>query len=513
MRRAVAAVLMSSWVLAIPGADTGPQQLAQQPVPIRPIPAKVEPEKPPEIEPIYSMRQKVQWGIDHLISLKKQGLSDYDVSQVRILDASAIPAKWRSDWLRVLDFTFNSSTLEPEVSHFQAVPNSHGLLWFFFLDQFGLDRGTWERVSGREPFYVEPLVLPDQAAAVRSLLGTRQLPRLNVQLIVRADWLFRDLSDLTRSNTYTDFLFAPYNKGSGKIPRNLDDWDDVFGAKAVNDFLRRSGFDSRQGAVVEDGTSIVASQNRLIIQTAIPTRLNGKKSQTLDVLQTAGNGDFTETRNRNFQFDFSELFYTLPNGGRAAALANNKGKLLAKADSDIAVNRLAAGQHARFTVYAPGSCVLCHPSGVNIPHNALADLRASGVKINFLRKQDAIADSAFFFSDLEKQMKNDQGLYADFVARTSGFAPAENSKQYGLFTAWYDQKLDAAQAARELGVDRDVLLELLVDGFRKASAPGISLASPKARLHQLATGSTIPRSVWEFSAYNEIGLLLRAAGK
>jgi hypothetical protein len=162
-------------------------------------------------------------------------------------------------------------------------------------------------------------------------------------------------------------------------------------------------------------------------------------------------------------------------------------------------------------VVNPGSCYDCHSKAVIIPENHLAKLRADGVKVNFLDKRAALADSAFFYSDYEQQLKNDQAQHVRFVAKTSGFDPEENSKMVVAFGKFYDRPLDATQAARELGVPVDLLLTVLIDGIKDDK--GIVRHTPRARLNHLATGGTIPRSVWEFSAFQEASLLLKAAGK
>jgi hypothetical protein len=509
----------------------------------------------------YTIPEKVGWAIKFLEKFP-------DPRDIRMVDISAIPQKTRSTYLRTLAFWINNLHLEPSVTHLRPVPDSNYLLWWFYLEEFGWNADTWERVADREPYYREPWVPPPQAQVVRSRLGTRQTSAFSLQLIVRADWLYRDSVDQTRSDTYTDLLFAKFQGGSQgvdswreetvlvkhpggdylypddtrriikgvepgdytvhlkfrvkagsqkaavKFPKNLDDIDKVFGIDLIDQFIARSGIDPSQGAVVDEGASLVARQNRLLLTKQSPVKLGAKTHRTFDVTVTAGDRDFTEKRNKNFTFDFNEIFWTTPAGAQAMALADAKKNLLAKGDSDIVHNTNEFTRRLpRATVVNPISCVDCHEKGLIVPNNHLADLRKAGIKVNFLDKRAALADEAFFFSDYEQQLKNDQDSYITFIKKTSGFEPAQNSRHVVEFAKWYDSQVSIDQAAVELGTTVDMLKLILIDGLKHPILPDVVVKTPKARLNGLATGIPIPRPIWEATAFQECALLLKAAGK
>src|SRR5262245_13716572 len=139
--------------------------------------------------------------ISAAISFVKQAPYSYDI---RIISLRAIPIKDRPIRLKTLKFWLNSLSFEPDIVELREVPKTSQLYWFYLSD-FGWNAQAWQAVADREPYYTEPLVSSQDANYVRtSILKLEQSKSKHLQLIVRADWLFRETIESDRSAAYYD---------------------------------------------------------------------------------------------------------------------------------------------------------------------------------------------------------------------------------------------------------------------------------------------------------------------
>jgi hypothetical protein len=555
------------------GADGGAGPVAEPQYPKAPpgpdplSAVKLQPQLPPD--PETSPDKLAELAIKFLLKGPAgTPFTIHDRYNIRFTSTHGIPAKLRSDFLRSWAFWSNNLHLVSAPIHARPVPDSRGLLWWFFLDEYNWNSTVWSRVADRSPFFVEGVdVSPANAQQLRGLLGIEQNPHtFALQAILRLDWLFIDSSDETRSATYTDLLYAPFQvgathweskmvtmqhaggdfaypdhtgrvakavapgtynvelkfkrtaKAAKKFPVSSKDIDKVFGSDLeegfVRDSARKAGIDPAQGAVVAHGTSIVAVNNRLVASTPNFGQLLGRRHETFDTDTSSGQTDYTESRNKNVVFKFGELFWRLPGGGYAYALQNAQFQVQAKADADIVRNTAAiAHGFARVTVFNPGTCPDCHYTGVIVPENHLATLQKAGVRVNFLDRREALTDAGFFFSDLRESLEDEQRSYARFIAKTSGFDPAKNTAVAMKFRQWYTNNVTVEQAAREAGVTVDYFKQIVIDGIRRSDIPGITNRTPLAQLHSLAVGLSVSRDSWDASGYRTFNLLQRSVKK
>lgn len=440
--------------------------------------------------------------------------------------------------LRTMRFWINSLHFESDPEFPHEVAGSDGLLFWIDLRDYGWTAAAWSSVAQREPYFREPAVNTGPAEFIRRVIGTTQNEKtLHVEGIVRGDWFFRETVELDRSPAYYDLLFAKQRHPGGAdkyedkvidwpggysdyskqvvapgrytikakktskaafvdFPKNEKDVEKVLGVDTVRSFIKESKINLQHGAVVEGGekgTSIVARQNRLLERTLGPV---GYYYKTFDVKETSGKRDFSETLNKEFEFDAGEILFRLPAGGQGGLLVNAKGRVLNVADNRFATDSSDVRLDARVRNY--GSCAVCHESGIIRPQNLIEEMLKAGVDIKFKDKREA-RDARAFFTQWEAKLVNDQAEYAAFIKRTSGFTPGENAKNFKAMRDAYDAPVDAQKASAECGVSLQV--------FLKAAA-----RSTKARILNLVQGISMPRRTWETDGYPEATKLL-SAGK
>jgi hypothetical protein len=318
---------------------------------------------------------------------------------------------------------------------------------------------------------------------------------------------------------------APATPGFVDFPRNTADWEKAFGVDVIKAFGKDREISLDFGAVVAGGRddpingSIVALNNRLLVfQTGAFGRL---ALRTFDTVETSGDKDYSETlifKGGKFKRgdgadavnDGGELLAYLPNGGQAGLLVNGKGERVEEAAAlvanDTADRRLNQG------VRNPGSCWTCH-AGSNglIPPRDLETLdRRAGIRRKFKSKEQEQRYREFF-EQLEEGTQQYTVPYERLIERTTPhpellpilnrtaapWAGADIARVTGEIRDNYDAPVDAARAARELGVSEDALKYL-------------ASRSPKHRLLQLLQGRPVPAVTFERDAFRELGLLLSA---
>lgn len=440
----------------------------------------------------------------------------------------------------IMKFWINSLHRESDVEFPKIVPNSNDLLFWIDLRDYGWSSAAWSIVANREPYFIEPLVNSGYAFTLRQISNVKQQESKAIgakgfyhcDTIVRADWFIRETSELDRSDSYFDLLFAKerfeeivtkreekvevdwkggewngkqlapgryyYNKtisntrsAQKDFPKNEKDFENAFGLDLTLDFIKKSKLNLQKGAVVEGNTSIVARNNRLIQRTDGPI---GWYYKTFDVVEESERKDFVETLQKDFDFDAGEILARLPAGGQAGLLADSKGKILKTVDNKLAHDSSDFKYDTRVRNFT--SCVVCHESGIIEPKNLIQEIMKAGVDIKFKDKKEA-RDARSFFLNWDKKLKFDQEDYKDFIKRTSGFTPGENSQEFKSFRDLYDGPVTLQMAANEVG--------LTVELFKTIAA-----RSTRARTLMLVQKMSIPRKAWETTTYFEMVKLMSA---
>lgn len=382
--------------------------------------------------------------------------------QTRYLDGSNLPAEYRTEASRVLDFHANQLSRNSELVKLRRVSPD---LWAVVLTDYSWERQVWENLAVIEPhFHVLALwpggVWPDgryyapgtfryavpgfwldqKQAAELTLLTNSGVP------LVRADWWFvqsaRQLS-LNNQQTgagYYDWLGLKARKDFEKLVR-LDEKASVELGKEIRAVVERSG---------------VATQNRQILRLQT---LTGGYWMTLDAKSSTNKQNAIRLLGKgDYRHDAEEIFGVLPNGLFGFFLSAADGTRQDSAPDFIGVDDspLRLGRDAR--IHIGLACVRCHVEGLRpiddwVRRTLRSPLQlnvADPVRINEFRRQ--------YFSNLERQREKDNAVYAEALEEISGWKPAEAAKAFaGFWNRYALQNHDLKGVAKEMGLADDEL--------------------------------------------------------
>lgn len=308
-------------------------------------------------------------------------------------------------------------------------------------------------------------------------------------LVIRADWLLEELSDLVDSDSYFRLLF-----GGDKIPKTIDDVRKFF--HVDNDQNLRFGMIAGESTVNTQGTRWLESR----------PQSRGYYWQTFDAKKLDKDHDPIEHVDGSFQFDGSEVIVGMvklwlgdaKHPGtwgtlQAYFLTNNKGELVQRAPVDL------VSDASRFRGYNeirdPGSCIQCHKTGLNLPtSNEFRKLVLSGVDV-FAGTQKKDQLEAFHLSDLAGEFAAANNQFQTIVEYATGAKASETSDSFKASINVYDAPLNLELTATEL----DVPVNDWVAAIAKTGTLPARLASltSGAKTDKADTRGTIPRVAWE----------------
>jgi hypothetical protein len=481
--------------------------------------------------------------LSELINKKVLGVENIRFVSFYAQSSEDVPA-----YVSLVNFWINQLTRSQRIKKLIEVPGSDGRLWMFDLTWFGWSVESATDVFSREPFFREPLILPETALTMRTLLGLQlaSLPEgaLDSQYahcfgIVRGDWFLIETGETLRSTAYYDLLFSreryvpvespkkhatkrvrPFPGGvwigDGKeysagefleiidvdvtlkvkkvdFPKDEDDWNKAFGIDKVEEFQKDQKIKLENGAVVdgiESGGSIVARQNRLLIRRRGPVSYHWK---TLDTDKTVAQSNYFQTLQFNPDFKAGEVIAGLPNGGQAYGLFNKAKARQEEVPPNLAIDRTDPFD---FRVRNPGSCVVCHAMGIITPDCIVNKFFKDGGSLA-AKDKDKQEEIEGFFLRMGNKVEQDQQSYASFVLEASGADSVLNAKNYAASRNKYKTAIDMAQASLELGIGK---LELQALASRSIQARTVALS--------LDRGFPIPRTTWDEEVFPEMILLV-----
>lgn len=408
---------------------------------------------------------------------------------IRFFTLYSVPPEYRWDCLNALNLTLNSLSFNPDTIPAQPVPDSEGLLYWVHLDDYLWTDEAWEKVSVEDPFFREPWIDHDTAAALRLTAGNA---------ILRADWFINRVSDTNISNSYYDLLFASVaierKEGDqlvtvkGQPPADLGELHRLLHV----DVEAASKFGSDRGVLVPSGTSEVAYHNRILWRVPISS---GYYWQTFDVKEAVGKKNFVEFRFPE-EWDGSEIIYSLPNGLQGYLLASGDGKRVEKGPADLVRDTITPLSKHSPEVRTWQSCVACHTAGLRPASDNLSESLQKGLELYEKTKNNAVRTRLFYRGDQELYFEDDQKKYAVAVKRACGVEPEEASRNYITAVTRYRDLVTVDQAALECGVSREQL---------KAAMS----FSTKGLIGQMATQERpIDRTTWDKELFTEAMLLI-----
>jgi hypothetical protein len=336
--------------------------------------------------------------------------------------------------------------------------------------------------------------------------GMYELPREVEKKVVKTE--VREVDDTSPSTVIVPNvprvlkgLGSANAKGQAVVdfPQNEGEWEKAFGVDKVKELQKAQALDLENGAVVdgfEAGGSIVARQNRLLLRLPAVT---GKKSsyywKTFDADKTLAEQNYFQTLVFDFKFKAGEVIASTPCGAQAYGLFNNKGERAEFVPEELAIDRTDKYDHR---VRNPGSCIVCHTSGINAPDDLVNKFFKQGGIFSALskEKQDKVKT---YFVKWETKLRADQESYAEFVKDTTKRTPAQNASSYASMREYYDDPVTLVKAAVELGTTTRVVRIL---ARKSAEARVVSQA--------LLRPFPVPRTTWDGEVFPVMILLMDA---
>lgn len=474
-----------------------------------------------------------------------------EASYLRYFDVSDAPRRYLPAVTAGLFYWNNSMSPAASVARPQPVPGADNRLFFIDLRWYCWTTEAWEKVSLEDPYFREPLVpsgLPS-LTYMKSVIGNG---------VVRASWLLfyaadtsqflkvgetkadnafyytltyassifeREVEEETQLGYYVEIAtnrrvtddkeWARAAKDPryrfdvtrtekrkvqkttvGVVPQNTAEFQRFWGIDtAIKDAVR---FTVHRGAVVDEGRSGVSYQGRII---AYYQATRGKYWRTFDVFRTAGDQDFFERTPVPEQdlkdFDGGEHIFQDMKGGLHFLLtagSKNKEPRVEFADPRLVRDQQSGG---KVMLVTGKSCVACHDKGIIPPENEVTKFADLGGKLKGATPFEQDRLKAFYFSNLQRLVKQGQEAYADFIKDCNGLTPEENSTQFQQARTWYAQAVTLEQAAREVGA---VDVRELQDACQNTAKGRIGA--------MILNGKPIPRQTWELGGYAETFLLL-----
>ena len=329
------------------------------------------------------------------------------------------------------------------------------------LRDYAWSADAWEKLAAADRYVDEYSVDTDVLEALRYYSGSAK-PLLRLDFFAARSCLEPD---------YSRFL---------GLPATLKE---LFAVLGVQEEAVKKLSLNIAGAKLE---SIVTLHNRQVER--YPT-ITGYFWKTRDVKSNVGDQAVLDNL-FGVRADAGEYLFTLPNGLQGGYLTNGKGEQQAVAPAEIAVDSQTSFQDKQVFNYR--NCIGCHEKGIRDVDDVVSALvKGRRLAIETYSKEDQRRIEELYLAPLVQTIGVDQGRYALAVYEACGRTPQEASRQFLRLIHEYQEPLvDAARAARELGVEVAALAAVLDRAARAYPAQSLSLLA-------IPAGAGLPVDQWE----------------
>ena len=411
-------------------------------------------------------------------------------SHVRYATFYHLPPAERRSAGAVLSLVLNSVSRADTIIRPEPVPATDERLWRFSLVDYRLPVDVWELLASHDPyFHIRTRV---QVAA--------RVSGAELEAFTDGGWL--DLAAAARLRELTGsggaILRGDYFVTQATTTLDGGVYYQLAGVAVTEDaFFTSIGLDvdSIDRLRADAGANLLRS-----LVTFKPRRIVRRQGPLGGAWHTYDTAAATPERDpiRNpfaFEYDAGEHIAAKRNGLHLYALFDRAGRRQAAVPDDIAKDM--SDPHGSGIVAPMISCVRCHlEDGLRPFANDQRRLLDAGIEAFTERPRDAERLAAFYFADLDKQLRRDREDFAQAVAlATGGLAGAAASAALAdMVNRHRNDLVDAPRAATELGV----AVETLRAALRSSHDP---------ILNALAADIAVDRKQWEAS-FAEAALLV-----
>jgi hypothetical protein len=294
-------------------------------------------------------------------------------------------------------------------------------------DATGTRSDKWEALVAGDPYAIE--YVDDPAQTIKLLTKTKVF-------VQSGNWL---VYGGTQPPLYHDVV---------GIPGSLDALQAALGVNIQQDIAReqvwRSGFTD----------SGIALHNRVIERHEIPSGGNRTFWISFDFANNGGKENIFANP-LDFENDASEIIFSLPNGMHGYMLTDARGTRLDTANTNIAVDR----SQRNATVTNGISCIGCHDGGIKLKKDEVRDFVTQS--FNFDTRTKDVVSALYSPADkFQGFVASDSNAFLGSVQRLSP-PTTVTGEPVSLVFHKFEEDLDLAHAASELGIKRDQLLAQL----------------------------------------------------
>ena len=436
-------------------------------------------------------------------------------SHVRYVTFYHLPPAERRRAGAVLSLVLNSVSRADAIVRPEPVPATDDRLWRFSLADYRLPADVWELLASHDPyFHLRTRVQAGASFVVRGAElqkpGTKHqepstpLPTRSTEQEAFTDGGWLDLAAAARLRALAGsggaLLRGDYFITQATTTLEGGVYYELAGiADTEEAFFTSIGLDIdtvdrlRADAGANTFRSLVTFKPRRIVRRQGPL---GGAWHTYDTAAATPERD--PIRNPfDFVYDAGEHIAAKRNGLHLYALFDRAGRRQASVPDNIAKD--TSDPHGSGIVAPLISCVRCHlEDGLRPVVNDQRRLLDAGIEVIAERPRDAERLAAFYFADLEKQLRRDREDFAEAVASATGglSGAAASAALAELVSRYRNDLVDAPRAAAELGI----AVETLRAAFRASHDP---------ILQALAADIAVDRKQWEAS-FAEAALLITA---
>ena len=429
-------------------------------------------------EPQYSAYDAVRWAADDIAASASVSLHP----NVRYLSFANLTRAQRAKAYQTLCFLMNSLSRERSIRLPLVLPASDGVVIRVDLSFYGITPSAWDKLVTEgggpadrkipEPYHYIPAT-KDVVESVKGADGYLRKVTKKTPVALPAPWVVspdkgKSMTELVaRLQTQTPIVrgdwfiaFAAWGQA----------YYDLMGIGAKEDDLIKLAFADPElvkkartqvKAVVVGHNRIVAMNTRALLR--FPT-VGGVTGGYYWFSQDSFKS-IDENNAVNFllgnKFDAKEVIFTLPNGGQGYGLTDAAGNILPVADVRAALDSLTLFQDKQ--VHNAVSCMACHVRGLREVDDEVRKLSRGWIDLRVPdKKQARQVEDLYFATDVSALVRHDQGLYAAFIASTSGLQPDVNAAQFERLRWDYLEKpITLETVAMEVGKTPAMILEKL----------------------------------------------------